>query len=267
LFAAACERPAEAGPSFSIQAAEPAPDAAVLAPPAELVAEPAAAPPVEPPIPEAPRTVLLVGDSLAATGFGALLERRLDEHPLVKCHRRGKSASGLARPDFFDWMAEAKRQVDARDPDLVVVILGGNDGQDLTTRKGTGKRARWDTPGWAPEYRARVDAFLAALAAEGREILWLGLPTMGQRGLERKLERIRAVQLEAVIAAGATHLDTRELLVDEQGEALREVAVGRRRHPLREEDGVHFTMAGSEHFAALVYPRVLNALGVSPVDG
>src|SRR5690606_15905590 len=109
------------------------------------------------------------GDSLAATGFGALLERKLDAHPLIKCHRKGKSASGLARPDFFDWIAEGKRQVELRDPDLVVVIMGGNDGQDLTRPpRGGGKRVTWKDEAWADAYRERMDQFLHELQAPDR---------------------------------------------------------------------------------------------------
>ena len=67
--------------------------------------------PPTPAEPTRPRKVLILGDSLAATGFGALLEKKLDAHPDVECFRKGKSASGLARPDFFDWPGEAKRQI------------------------------------------------------------------------------------------------------------------------------------------------------------
>jgi len=71
-------------------AASPEPAVAVAPEP-----EPAAAP-------TEPRRVLILGDSLAATGFGAMLEKRLDAREDVVCYRKGKSASGLARPDFFD---------------------------------------------------------------------------------------------------------------------------------------------------------------------
>ena len=83
--------------------------------------------------------VLLLGDSLIATGFGVRLESLLDKTPGVVAYRKGKSASGLARPDFFDWMREAQHQIAAREPDVVIILMGGNDGQDLTS---TGKSKR-----------------------------------------------------------------------------------------------------------------------------
>ncbi|MCA9689297.1 MAG: DUF459 domain-containing protein [Nannocystaceae bacterium] len=214
---------------------------------------------------ELPRRVLILGDSLAATGFGALLEKRLAAHPDIECFRKAKSSSGLARPDFFDWMGEAKRQVDARDPHLVVVIIGGNDGQDLTTQSGKGKRVQWKTDEWGAAYGERMDEFLTTIAGEGRQVLWLGLPKMGLASFEKKLELIRAVQAERVAGLGArgTYVDTIPLTSDDSGELLQVADVGsKKRQKLRADDKIHFTMAGSAYFADQVYPEVLQALGL-----
>jgi hypothetical protein len=235
-------------------------------PTAEAVAD-ADTKPDDPAADTALRPILILGDSLAATGFGAVLERRLDETDGLVCYRKGKSASGLARPDFFDWFDEGKRQVDEREPELVVVILGGNDGQDLTRRKRSDdKRVRWKTEGWEDEYRRRMDAFIGEISAPGRKILWLGLPTMGITSFERKLELIRRIQKEAVEAAdNATYLDTTPFMSDENGKMLTDAPVGDKRkpQPIRASDRIHFTMPGSHYFADHVYPDVLAALGLA----
>ncbi len=231
--------------------------------------ETAQGPADEPAVPEEPYRVLLLGDSMAATGFGVILQKKLDAHPHVRCYRKAKSASGLARPDYFDWMTEGKRQVELREPDLVMVILGGNDGQDLTNERGKGKRVHWDSDGWDEAYKERVAAFLDEVSADGeRRVLWLGLPRMGQRGLERKLELIRGVQRDAVGDLGerGSYLDTTPFIVDDDDQLLREIKDGRHMRRLREDDGVHFTMPGSQYFADQVYPEVLNVLGLEPVD-
>ncbi|MEM6993530.1 MAG: DUF459 domain-containing protein [Myxococcota bacterium] len=243
-------------------------------PPEEAVADSAEAEavadkPDEPKIPEEPYKVLLLGDSLAATGFGALLERKLDAHPHVVCYRKGKSASGLARPDFFDWMAEGKRQVEAREPDLVIVIMGGNDGQDLTKRRGS-KRVHWQADEWADTYRERMDAFLAEISAPERKILWLGLPHMGLRSLEKKLVTIRQVQLEAVeaLAPAATYVDTVPYTTKDDGATLdKAVVAGKKKaQKIRADDKIHFTMPGSQYFADRIYPDVLDVLALPDVE-
>lgn len=225
-------------------------------------------PPEPPPAPTEPQTILILGDSLAATGFGVILAKRLDAHPMVTTYRKGKSASGLARPDFFDWMAEGRRQVDLREPDVVVVIMGGNDGQDLTTVNGKGRRVRWDSKEWSTAYGERMMAFLQEISAPGRKVVWLGLPKMGMNSLERKLLKIReiqAAQLAKMDDAGL-YLETTPHLVDENGELLRLARVRGKNLTVREDDGIHFTMSGSQYLADRVYPEILEAMGLTPVQ-
>ena len=220
-----------------------------------------------PVVAEAKKKVLILGDSLAATGFGALLERRLDAHPQVVAYRKARSSSGLARPDFYDWMGEAKRQVKARAPDVVVVIIGGNDGQDLTSKSGKGKRVRWKSEGWNEAYRARVAGFIEELRGEGRKVLWLGLPRTGTVSFEKKLVLIREVQLDAMAEFDdVEYFDTSPFFVDEHGGLRRTAHVGRKKNQaLRADDGIHFTMAGAQYFADQVYPEVLRSLDIEDV--
>lgn len=277
------ETPTPAASAPATPAPAESPDAGTLAKTAEIapqpeppVAEPPEPAPAiavaddetpdEPAAPKTPKKVLILGDSLAATGFGALLERKLDAHADVECYRKGKSASGLARPDFFDWPTEAKKQLEFRKPELVVVIMGGNDGQDLTRKKG--KRVAWAEPdAWKADYRARMDDFLAELTQDDRKVLWLGLPTMGMKSLETKLETIRAIQQEAVDALGdrGRYVDTAPFVTTDDGSLLTEAKVGgsKKAQPIRAEDRIHFTMSGSEYFADKVLPEVLSVLGVA----
>jgi len=270
----AAEEPVEAAspapePTLAAAQANPAPEE--LDAPTDPDAEPMDAPPTSDrpeAEPQGERKVLILGDSLAATGFGALLERRLDEHPGIVCYRKGKSASGLARPDFFDWLDEAKRQVELREPELVVVIMGGNDGQDLTPRKkGSEKRVAWQHEDWAAAYRARMDTFLATVSGPTRRVVWLELPTMGLRSLEKKLELIREVQKQAVAQLGdqGRYVETAAFVEDASGGLLThaQVGPGGRSEAIRADDRIHFTMAGSQYFADRVYPEVLEALGVA----
>lgn len=211
---------------------------------------------------ERPRTVLLLGDSLIVTSFGSSLERFLNEQPGVHAVRRAKSSTGLARPDFFNWMKTGQEEVARHRPDIVVVILGGNDGQGLTDDKGKAV-AQWGTAGWEAAYRQRVEDFLHVLEAPGRKILWLELPVTGLRGFESKLKVIRRVMHE--VASGredVTHLETRPFFIDAKGGLLQEARVDTFRKPmrLRMADGIHFTEAGGRYFASKVHPSVMELL-------
>lgn len=216
--------------------------------------EPPPAPAPEPPPPRPPEKLLILGDSMAATDFGQALEQVLRRDPRVQTRRRGKSSTGLARPDFFDWMAEGEKQVRLHQPDLVLVILGGNDGQDLIP-KGGGARVIWNSPRWAAAYADRLAELTRVLGAEGRSVVFLGLPLMDRPRLEKKLRLIREVQARAIEALpGARYLDTRRCFVDQEGKLLRSVQPEgwRSPQPLRQDDGIHLTVAGARHFALCV---------------
>ena len=209
-----------------------------------------------------PRTVLLLGDSLIVSSFGEYLEKFLVEQPVVNVVRRAKSSTGLARPDFFNWMTTGREQVEQHRPDVVVVIMGGNDGQGLTDEHGKAQ-VQWGAAGWEAAYRQRVEDFLQVLEAPGRKLLWVELPVTGTRHFERKLGIIRRVLREAVSAHGeATHLETRPFFTDARGAVLRVAPVDTFRKPmkLRMEDGVHFTLAGGRYFASKVHPAVVSLL-------
>jgi len=255
LFFVLSAAPALSAPAQPPEAVTPAPVA------------PAAAPPQ--PAPSAPEVarkhkVLLLGDSLIATGFGEYLQAQLDAHPRIESARRAKSSTGLARPDFFDWMDVGREEVERHRPDVVVVILGGNDGQSIQDTKG-GKPIPWGKAEWEVAYRQRMEEFLGVLASPGRKIVWLELPATGLTRFEQKLRLIRAVQREVISSReDALHLDTRPFFTDAKGRALRQARVDGFRKPmrLRMEDGVHFTIAGGRYFASKVYPEVLGVLGL-----
>jgi hypothetical protein len=211
------------------------------------------------------RTVLLLGDSLIVTSFGEHLETLLNEQPGIRAVRRAKSSTGLARPDFFDWMAVGREEVERHRPDVVVVIMGGNDGQGLTDGKGKAQ-VQWGASGWTAAYRQRVEAFLGVLSAPGRKLLWVELPVTGLKNFERKLGIIRPLLREAVGAReDSVHLDTKSFFTDAKGGMLKEARVDGFRKPMRlkMEDGVHFTLAGGRYFATRVFPSVVALLEAS----
>ena len=211
--------------------------------------------------------VLLLGDSMIATGFGVKLESLLDKTAGIVAYRKGKSASGLARPDFYDWMSEGRHQALAREPDVVIVMLGGNDGQDLTTNGPSKRRVRWGSEAWNDAYAARVDRLLARVWAPGRTIVWLGLPRMDLASLERKLKLIRDIQKARVEAhPGGVYLETTPFLLNTDGELRVYGEVRGKRKTLRADDGIHFTMAGSTFLADAVVGPVLEAFGYEPPE-
>jgi len=201
---------------------------------------------------------LIVGDSNIFGPFGRFLERSLGAlgYDVV---RRGKPVSGLSRPDFFDWDQEAMALLEAQDPDLVIAMFGGNDGQWLgfKHRSITSTRPS-DGEGWQREYGQRVRAFATRLRGEDRRVFFLSPTNRAPRLARELMRRVRRAQREGLAGlARVTWIDMFPYTSDDAGEWLKS-GVDVDGHPVnyRRPDGIHLTPAGGK----LVGQRVLDRL-------
>jgi hypothetical protein len=149
----------------------------------------------------APAKVLVVGDSDAGT-FGPYLKELLDGTGVAQTTVDYKVSSGLARPDFFDWPGHLTDELPTADPDIVVVTFGGNDAQGLALANGSFLNGDpvVAKDEWLPEYTRRAGEVMDLLAAEGRTVIWVGIPNDDSPEVTARL----AIQDEAVRAAIAT---------------------------------------------------------------
>jgi hypothetical protein len=219
--------------------------------------------------PSSPHRVkaLLLGDSLVATELGAYLQDTLRRQFRASCRRRGRSSSGLARPDFYHWPRVARRATRRHRPDLVFVLLGTNDGQNMRPRlflQGRWRRrwVRWATPAWELQYRKQIKAMLESLDQPGRQLIWLSVPPMANRWMDRRLERIRELQREVVEREGrhALYLDIYSMLRPSDRRGYRRL----RRY--RHRDGVHFNWRGSRRLVHRVYPLLATTLTAAMIQ-
>jgi len=180
--------------------------------------------------------------------LGKILKAELKGHG-VKLRVWGKASSGLARPDFHDWVAEAPGLMKRHRPDAIIVSLGTNDGQNLRNGK------HWFSFGskrYTRIYQERVDKLLTALAGPGkkRPIVWLG-PTP----LPDKLGASRMRKVAGLIRgriAAFNNKGGRATFVDgiaqttRGGKLIQRVKVpGRKRkYAARAKDNIHLTRAG-----------------------
>ncbi len=213
-----------------------------------------------------PPRILLLGDSMIAGGFGLFLERALTKHDGCEVQRHGKSSTGLARPDFYDWIEEGAKAYEAFKPDAVVCMFGGNDGQGLYMgRKADPEWIRYEEPGWTPEYRRRVNAFADAVTPNGEYLFWIGMPQMK---LDKLHERVKHMNLiyrgEMAIRPNALFVDIWRVLADETGKYADKLEIAGKRVRVRTGDGVHLTVDGSHFLVSHVRPEILLELGITP---
>ena len=205
---------------------------------------------VRSPDPARPVRVLVVGDGLAAglaDGLG-----RLGATTGLAVRARTVAASGLARPDLFDWPAQIASTVTPAD-ELVVVLVGSNDAQTLT---------RWTTqPGpvgsasWTEGYRSRVARLVAG--AGPRPVVLVGLAAVESPVRDRELEAVRAaVAAESTAHANVRYVDLRASTSDDGGFARWLDQGDGSQVAARTNDGERFTDAGNDLIAAALFAAV-----------
>lgn len=216
----------------------------------------------------APTKILVLGDSMIVGGFGRLLEEKLQEDYGFATARRGKTSSGLSRPDFFDWMAEAKAKMEEHEPDAVVVMFGGNDVQGMFVEEG--KWIRWHEPGWAEEYARRVEEFADICSPQGQPIFWIGMPVMRPPKFHEKIKRVNWIyRAEMALRRKSWFLDIWDLLDNGKGGFTDTISVevpgrkSRRRVRVRAVDGIHLSPQGAEFLADHIKERVHELLVVA----
>ena len=206
--------------------------------------------------------VLLVGDSLIQGGFGPALQAVLEQRHGLVVERHAKVASGLARPDFYDWFSIGPEVHAAFGPDLVVVMFGGNDRQALFVDDDAAP-SRWihyDSPEWEPEYRRRINLFADAMAPHGEHLLWVGMPQMRSTKLRTHNAYVnRLFRAELSVRANARFVDIWTVLARD-GKFTEELEVDGELERVRTSDGIHITRAGGRLLSRFVAPRLVDLL-------
>jgi hypothetical protein len=219
----------------------------------------------EPPTAGGPgKKILILGDSMIAGAVGLFLENGLRKEHGYQVRRKGKSSTGLARPDFFSWPKEAKAQIDAytKDggPDAVVAMFGGNDVQGLYM--GKGEWVTWPEPGWPAEYARRVNAFADIVAPNGRPLFWIGMPVMRPEKFHVRVQRVNTIfRAEMAIRPGGHFIDIWRLLADTNGHYTDRLDIdgvpGGKTERVRAGDGIHLSVAGAhrveKHVRAIIH--------------
>jgi hypothetical protein len=193
------------------------------------------------PTPEAPLNVLVTGDSQAEF----LGQRLIDQSPpgLLEVETAARNGTGLTNPAFFNWEINAEQEVSTREPDAVVMAIGGNDGFNVQTRDGT-LYAPGDA-GWETEFARRVAVVSSVLSGNGkRPVYWVPPPT----ARDPKYNKIFASQNRAVERAtqavpALRYVDVYSTL--NGGRYSDDLKIDGRRVLARQPDGIHFTRDGA----------------------
>jgi hypothetical protein len=188
-----------------------------------------------------PLHVLVTGDSQAEF-IGQQLAAQAPDG-LVEVETVPRIGTGLTNPAFFNWEVNAEQEIADRDPDAVVMSIGGNDGFNVQTPEGS----LYDPgePGWETEFARRVAVVSSALSSDGeRPVYWIPPPTAKDPGFnEIFAAQNRAVERAAEAVPALRYVDVYSTL--NRGRYSDSLRIDGRRVLARQPDGVHFTLEGA----------------------
>lgn len=264
-LAAACSSTEAASPEPTTTTAAPAPSTttapATTAPPTTAApTTTTTAPPIlRAPTPEQPLDTLIIGDSTAYEVGNAVLRANTDG--LLATEVLFKTSSGLARPDFFDWAFYLGFVADNNPPELMVLSLGANDGQDLHAPDGTIHLLPSD--GWRAEYLRRVDEVSRRITEAGTTLYWVGQPLALDPAYTEGMEIINSVYAEVADRYDRVEfVDIWEVLSGPDGGFLKAIE-GPDGQPIeiRAEDDIHLTEVGADIAAQHVMDQLRDGWG------
>lgn len=197
----------------------------------------------------APLRVYLGGDSIMHDAGNAFLDIAAGS-PIFTSTLHYENATGLARPDFYDWPAALADDMAEHQPEVVFLLFGGNDGQGIVTADGTAVQSVSD-PAWQEEYRRRVESAMDVVRADDRLVFWIGLPPMRSSDFDAKARIMSSIYREAAEdRPWVTYVDTVPLFGDPDGRFVARLGdASGRAVDVRKADGIHFNTAGAERLA------------------
>ncbi len=214
-------------------------------------ADPVAAAPVRSIAALAPLRVFVAGDSQADPLASELdsAARAADRPTAV--HNGSRIATGLARPDYFNWPAELSAVAAAEDPDVIIVVIGGNDAQDMQR---DGQYFVVGTSEWAAEYEARVALVMDLVQAEHRRIVWINQPPLRDADDDAAADLINiAITHAASTRPWVRVIDAHAMFAGADGSYVESYTdADGETFTSRQEDGVHLTRRASRVLSGVI---------------
>jgi hypothetical protein len=205
---------------------------------------PQIAPSSLPPI-DAPKA-LLIGDSLMAM-LGPTLKQTISTNLNGDATVLAKIGTGLSRPDFYNWPKALKQSTDATSYDIVFILLGTNDSQNLTEN---GIPVRYGSSQWVHLYRKRLSDIMDITCRSAQRGYWLGLPPMRDTKLHRKSEMLNILARNAIAKHDCMHfVSLKPVVASSEGRFATYLRIDHQDIKVRTGDGIHFTTKGSQLIA------------------
>lgn len=197
---------------------------------------------------------LFIGDSLMQ-GVAPSIRRVLCGQLKRSCEDLSKPSTGMSQKGFHDWPAVVKDKFSSTRYTALFVFMGANDPWDFIDQK---RRIRFDSEEWTEVYGQRVANIIRTAVESDAEVYWIGLPNMKPSRLARGMVVQNQIFSTLVREAGGVFIDTRGIVDDGTDVYSRAIRLPDGRElVVRQDDGVHFTVAGQKRIGAAVLQSLI----------
>ncbi len=244
----------------------PTVDATTTAPEPSPTAKPSPAAAPLPPAkvmftPNRKLTVWIAGDSLVITP-GYSIVRAAGASPVIQSVGGvdGRVATGLTRPDVFNWFTHIAAEMKMIRPKVVVLNFGANDDHGyMTGLPEAASIGSFASPSWSAEYRRRVVGVMDTVNRAGAVVVWIGLPITRSEAQTQRFDTLNAIVQKVAKARPrkALFIDTYTMFAGDNGgfaEYLQNAKGDTVK--VRAGDGVHFDTAGGDLIAREVLKQL-----------
>jgi hypothetical protein len=202
------------------------------------------------------RKFLFIGDSVMFD-LGIQLQYSLKQnYNIADTKIDYKVSSGLNRIDYYDWYARTRKVINDYQPDVVIVLFGANDLQDITDFQG--KSRVFMTKEWQKTYQERVEKYANLLAASSvRKVYWVGQSMPNRSSYLKAFPIINDIYKNARKSSAKVEFISTWDTFAQAGKFVPVVAdkSGKRGY-VKNNDSLHFTSHGAQIISDLIIDKM-----------
>ncbi|MEG4938891.1 DUF459 domain-containing protein [Microcoleus sp. F4-D5] len=213
--------------------------------------------PAKPKLTRPYRKFLFIGDSVMFD-LGIQLQYTLKKKYNISDTKIDyKVSTGLNRIDYYDWYARTRQIINNYQPDVVIVLFGANDPQNIIDSQG--KARAFMTQEWQKAYQERVERYAKLLDASSvRKVYWIG------QSIPKKSFYVKAFPVMNDIYKTASKSSEKIEFIStwetfaKAGKFVPVVAnkSGKRGY-VKNNDGLHFTSHGAQIISDLIVDEMV----------